>query len=257
MCRNHISCENLIQFQKLKIIITIYSFDYLQKLEVNLNFRGFFLSIYSFFSLLFVIFFMFIFKTKIHQIRKFWSTSMVKLIGADVKQIGKFNKDADVILLNHNSMLDVVLLDYLHPKDIAWVANEKLTKVPVFGWIFKLTNLIIINPRKPSSVDVLITRIKEELSNNRPIGIFPEGTRGDNDKIIRFKKGIKNISEDLNLKIQPIVLLGTQERLDTKTFKANSGEVKVIYLDTIESYSENWYKELENEFNEVYKKYKG
>ena len=212
---------------------------------------------YSFFSLLLVILFMFVFKTKVHHIRQLWSASMVKLIGVKIEEIGTFNKDADVILLNHNSMLDVILLDYLHPKDIAWVTNEKLIKIPVFGWIFKLTNLIIINPVKPSSVTILVNRIQEELLRSRPIGIFPEGTRGKNDTIIKFKKGIKNISEGLNLTIQPIVLVGTQEGLDTKKLVSTSGEVKVIYLDTIASYNENWYENLENEFNDVYKKYKG
>ena len=221
-----------------------------------MNFRGFFLSVYSFFSLLIVVVLMMIFKTKVHHIRQVWSASMVKLIGVDIKEIGMLNRDADVLLLNHNSMLDVVLLDYLHSKDIAWVANEKLTKVPVFGWIFKLTNLIIINPLKSSSVTLMVSRIKEELLQNRPIGIFPEGTRGKNDKIIKFKKGIKNISESLNLTIQPIVLVGTKERLDTKRLRSTSGELKVIYLDTIESYSEGWYEKLQQEFNDTYKKYK-
>ena len=222
-----------------------------------MNFRGFFLSVYSFFSLLIVVFLMILFKTKRHSIRRFWSASMIKLTGSNISEIGSFNKNTDIILLNHNSMLDVVLLDYIHPKDIAWVANEKLTKVPVFGWIFKLTNLIIINPLKSSSVKLMTSRIKEELANDRPIGIFPEGTRAKNDTMIKFKKGIKNISQDLNLTIQPIVLIGTKERLDTKTLQSTSGEIKIIYLDTIKSFNENWYKELENEFNEVYKKYKG
>lgn len=223
-----------------------------------MNFRGFVLSVYSFFSLLIVIFLMVVFKTRIHFTRRLWSASMIKLIGAKISEIGSLNKDADVILLNHNSMLDVVLLDYIHPKDIAWVTNEKLIKIPVFGWIFKLTNLIIINPLKSSSVKVMVSRIKEELEKDRPIGIFPEGTRAKDDTIIKFKKGIKNISEDLGLTIQPIVLIGTKERLDTKALRSNSGKIQVIYLDTIESYNnENWYEELEKKFNDTYEKYKG
>jgi 1-acyl-sn-glycerol-3-phosphate acyltransferase len=45
-------------------------------------------------------------------------------------------------------MFDITLLDYLHPKDIVWVTNSKLAKIPVFGWIFKLPNLILIDPIK-------------------------------------------------------------------------------------------------------------
>jgi len=221
-----------------------------------MNLKGFLIAVYSFISLLLVIVFMFLFKNKIYSIRKLWSTSMVKLIGVDIKEIGKIDNSADIILLNHNSMFDIVLLDYLYPKDIAWVANSKLAKVPVFGLIFKLPNLILIDPIKRSSIRTLITRVQEELLHNRPIGIFPEGTRGDNDEIIKFQKGIKTIVERLNLKVQPIVLVDTRERLDTKTLKSSSGEIKLIYLDTIQASNEDWYEELEKNFKKIYKQNK-
>ena len=195
---------------------------------------------------------MYTFKSKVHQIRRFWSASMIKLIGVDLKVRGSLNTEADVILLNHNSMLDIILLDFLHPKDLCWVANEKLSKVPVFGQIFKLTNLILINPAKSSSFGIMSDKIKEEMMNDRPIGIFPEGTRGNDDKIIKFKKGIKRVAEDLNLSVQPIILVNTKKRLNTKDFSASAGVVKVIYLDTIETYSKNWYKNLEDQFNKIY-----
>lgn len=217
-----------------------------------MNFKGFLLGIYSFISLLIVIVFMFFFRNKIHVIRKMWAYSMVKLIGADIKEMGSLDSEADIILLNHNSMFDITLLDYLHPKDIAWVTNEKLAKVKIFGWIFKFPKLILIDPTKRSSLKILIHRSKEEVINKRPIGIFPEGTRGDCDDIIDFQKGAKLIAEKLNLKVQPIVLINTRKRLDTKTFISSPGEIKVIYLDTATSSNERWYEDMENNFKAAY-----
>lgn len=218
-----------------------------------MNVKGFFLSIYSFVSLLIVIIFMVLFRNKIHFIRQLWAASMVKLINVDIKEIGELDKEADVILLNHNSMLDVLLLDYLHPKDIAWVANEKLANTPIFGSIFKLPNLILLDPTKINSIKLLTNKIQEEIASGRPIGIFPEGTRGDNDEITDFQKGIKIIAEKLNLKIQPIVLTNTRKRLDTKKYISTPGEVKIIYLDTIQTLKKNWYEELQITFKNTYK----
>jgi len=212
------------------------------------------MAIYSFFSLLIVIVFMYIFKTKIHIIRKVWATSMVKMIGVDIQEIGSLDTDADIVILNHNSMFDITLLDYLHPKDIAWVTNEKLASIPVFGWIFKFPNLILIDPTKRNSLKILLHRSKEEIASNRPIGIFPEGTRGDNDAIVDFQKGVKLIAEKLNLKVQGIVLVNTRKRLDTKNFLSSSGKVKVIYLETVGSSSKDWFANMEQSMKETYKK---
>jgi len=179
---------------------------------------------------------------------------MVKLIGVNIKETGLLDTKADIIVLNHNSMFDITLLDYIHPRDIAWVANEKLAKVPVFGWIFKFPNLILIDPLKRSSLKILVNRTKEELDNKRPIGIFPEGTRGDTDEIITFQKGAKLLVEKFNLRVQPIVLVDARKRLDTKTFKTSPGTVKVIYLDTVDSKDKDWFDKLENSVKETYLK---
>ena len=220
-----------------------------------MNFKGFLMGIYSFFSLLIVIVLMYFFRSKIPLIRKLWATSMVKLIGADIEVSGSLDADADIIILNHNSMFDITLMDYLHTKDIAWVTNIKLANVPVFGWIFKFPNLILIDPKKRSSLKVLFNRSKEESQNKRPIGIFPEGTRGDSDDMIKFQKGAKLIAEKFNLTIQPIVLTNTRKRLDTKTFISTAGKIKVTYLDTVSPNKDNkndWFDDIENSMNETY-----
>lgn len=213
------------------------------------------MGIYSFFSLLIVIVFMYFFRKKIPLIRRIWASSMVKLVGVDVKEIGSLDSSSDMIILNHNSMFDITLLDYLHPKDIAWVTNIKLANISVFGWIFKFPNLILIDPKKRNSLKILISRAKEEVQNKRPIGIFPEGSRGDNDSIADFQKGAKLIAEKLNLKVQPIVLINTRQRLDTKTFISTPGEVKVVYLDTIVPSEKDWFEKMEQLVNHTYKEY--
>ena len=75
---------------------------------------------------------MYFFRQRIPLIRKSWAFSMIKIIGVDIESTGVLDTNADLIVLNHNSMLDIILLDYLHPIDIAWVTNIKLANAPVF-----------------------------------------------------------------------------------------------------------------------------
>lgn len=225
--------------------------------RLTMNFKGFLVAIYSLFSLLIVIVMMYFFRQKIPLIRKLWAFSMIKIIGVDIENTGTLDASADLIALNHNSMLDIILLDYLHPADIAWVTNIKLANVPVFGWIFKLPNLILIDPLKRSSLRILTNRTREEVANKRLIGLFPEGTRGDTNDMTDFQKGGQLIAERLNLKVQPIVLIGTRERLNTKTVISTPGQIKVIYLDAIKPSNKEWFEKTEKTMKDTYNKLNG
>jgi 1-acyl-sn-glycerol-3-phosphate acyltransferase len=152
-------------------------------------------------------------------------------------------------------MLDIIVLEHLHPKDIAWVARSSLAQAPLFGYIFKLPNLILIDHKKRSSIKYLSQRAKEEHQNSRPIAIFPEGTRGKDNSIKKFQAGAKIVANNLELKVQPIVLTNTRDRLDTDNLRSSSGEVEIIYLDTIDTKDKEWYKKVEESINRTYNKY--
>ena len=188
------------------------------------------------------------------MIRKVWAYSMIKMIGVKIEEVGKLDTEANVIAMNHNSMLDILLFDHLHSKDIAWVANNKLSKIPLFGLIFTLPRLILIDPIKNSSLKTLLTKTKQERKEGRPIGVFPEGTRGDSNDMIKFKIGTKLLVEKLHLSVQPIILVNTRERLDTKTYKSSPGVVKIIYLDTINpsDLKDDWYEGLYHQMKTRY-----
>jgi len=197
---------------------------------------------------------MYLFKSKIHTVRKVWAYSMIKIIGVKIEEIGKLDTKADVIAMNHNSMLDILLFDHLHSKDIAWVANIKLSKIPLFGLIFTLPRLILIDPMKKSSLKTFLLKTRKEIEEGRPIGVFPEGTRGDTNDMIKFKVGTKLLVQKLNLSVQPIILVNTRERLDTKTYNSSPGVVTIIYLDTIDpsELKEDWYEELYHQMKTKY-----
>ena len=225
------------------------------KVNNKMNIKGFFIGVYSFFSLTIAIILMYIFKQHILFIRKKWAASMIYIIGINIKKFGSLDEKADIIFLNHNSMLDIILLDYLHPKEIAWVTNMKFAKIPFFGLIFRLPNLILIDPNNKSSLRTLLKRSQQEIKNRRVIGIFPEATRGKDNEIIPFKQGARMITECLKLKVQTIVLTNTRERLDTKRLTASSGLVKIIYFDTFTPESKDWFKETEILMKDTYKQY--
>lgn len=216
------------------------------------KFRGVVALVQFSITILFVIVLMYIFNKQNHFIRKTWAKLQMFLLGVKIKEIGKIDMSADLILINHQSLLDIVILESIHSRNIAWVAKKEIGNMPVFGHILRAPKMISIDRENKAGLVHLLKEVKNRLELKRPIAIFPEGTRTNGDEILKFKAGAKMVAEKFNLKIQPIILTKTKQILDSKKLTANPGEIKVIALESfIADKQSNWYEELENKMRQT------
>jgi len=198
---------------------------------------------------------MYLFRSKNRGLRRAWAAMQMKLLGITLEIKGDIDPNADMLVMNHQSVLDIMVFEYLHPKNLAWVAKKEIADIPWFGHILKAPDMIIIERESKSSLVKLIKESKEKLEQQRPIAIFPEGTRSDGTKIRKFKAGAKMIANKYNLKVQPAILVGTRTILDSQNLKQSSGTVKIIYLPVVEAKKgEDWYEKIEQDMSEVLKK---
>ena len=199
-----------------------------------------------------VIFLMRLFPDMQWVFRKKWAKMQSWLTGYDLEIIGKPDPDAQMVLMNHQSLLDIIVMDASYPKDLAWVAKKEIADMPFFGQILTLPKMIIIDREDKRSLVKLVKDAKARLAEGRVIAMFPEGTRSDGRKILPFKLGARYVAEKLKLKVQPAVIVNTRRILDSLDFTARSGKVKIIYLDPIDPTSDkNWYKNLHDEMQKV------
>lgn len=179
----------------------------------------------------------------------------MKLMGVKVVVKGTLDPDAQMLLMNHQSILDIVVMESLHPKNLAWVAKQEIAKIPWFGRILKAPRMIIVERESKTSLVGLLKDAKDRISKNRPIAIFPEGTRTDGKKLRKFKAGAKMIADKNNLLVQPVVIVGTKEIFDSQNMRQQSGEVTIVFLPSIEAKKKTtWYEECENIMDETLKK---
>lgn len=203
-----------------------------------------------------MILFMYIFKSKNHYFRKKWSSMQMKLLGIRIEEMGKLDLNAQLLMINHQSMLDIVIFEYLHQKNIAWIAKQEIEKLPLFGHIIKAPNMISVDREDKAGLIKLLKDAGDRLESNRPIAIFPEGTRGDGKKLLPFKAGAKMIANKYNLLVQPIVVIGSKDRLDSVKLTATSGSVKIIYLDSfVATKDKDWFEDTQKKMNEVFDNY--
>lgn len=112
-----------------------------------------------------------------------------------------------IVASKHQSAWETIFFLILFDNPV-FIIKKELTKIPIYGWYLKKIGMICID--RKSGVNALKQMkfgVEEALKNNRPVIIFPEGTRVSPRAIVRLKSGIKYLHESFpQVSIIPIAL---------------------------------------------------
>ncbi|TQR33040.1 1-acyl-sn-glycerol-3-phosphate acyltransferase [Campylobacter sp. MIT 99-7217] len=187
---------------------------------------------------------------EIWQIRQKWAKLQGFIFGFDYELEGEFEQEASMILMNHQSMLDIIALEALYPKNLAWIAKKELKELPIFKYAMIKPKLLCIDRKNPRDLVRILKEAKQRLDEGRVLAIFPEGTRSKSDKMLKFQSGAKILNEKLNLKIQPILIVDSSKILDSKSFSVKSGTLKLICLPLVDANDEHWLENTRKQMQE-------
>ena len=156
----------------------------------------------------------------------------------------------------HQSMFETFALQSVLDYPI-FILKKELLKIPLFGLYLKKINSIEIvrgttTKENLSFFDKVSSIVKSE---NRPLLIFPQGTRvGVKDKV-PFKKGVGKIYETLNISCVPIAL-NSGKVWPKKGMIKYPGKITVSFLEPIKPglNRDEFIKSLENKiYDEINK----
>ena len=106
------------------------------------------------------------------------------------------------IASSHQSMLQTIFNSPI------FILKKELLLIPVFGWYLKKIGSISIKRNKTTKENLGFFENISKIVNNsdRPLIIFPQGTRVLPAERPPFKKGAARIYESLNIYCQPIAI---------------------------------------------------
>tara|TARA_B110000483_G_scaffold242989_1_gene330759 strand:- start:3389 stop:4105 length:717 start_codon:yes stop_codon:yes gene_type:complete len=145
-----------------------------------------------------------------------------------------------LILSNHQSYLDVpVILTYI--RLTAYMAKDSLFKIPVFGASLRQAGVLVVDQTNPRKNRDLGDRMLANLAKGLYYGVFPEGTRSRDCKLLPFKKGIFHYCVQAGIPILPVTFPNTGVIMPRKQMKMYTGDLDIIIHPIIQPED---YKEL-------------
>ena len=134
--------------------------------------------------------------------RFFLSTKIIVNGRENIIQDKKF-----FIAASHQSMFETFFLQTIFNSPV-FIVKKELLFIPIFGWFLKKIGSISIRRNKVSKENLgFFNDISKQInSSNRPLIIFPQGTRLPPEDRSSFKKGSARIYEELKISCQPIAI---------------------------------------------------
>jgi 1-acyl-sn-glycerol-3-phosphate acyltransferase len=113
-----------------------------------------------------------------------------------------------LLVCNHVSFVDAVLLMAASPRPIRFVMDHRIFRVPVLGWLFKLAKCIPIAPQKedPATYAAAFEAADRVLAEGDLLLIFPEGAITRDGQVAEFKAGMMKILERRPVPVVPMAL---------------------------------------------------
>ena len=133
----------------------------------------------------------------------------------------------------HQSMFETFVLQKPLSFPI-FILKKELLRIPLFGWYLKKIGSVEITRGKTTKDNLnFFGKIKSIIEkNNRPLLIFPQGTRVKYGEKIPFKKGVGRIYEFLNLPCVPVAL-NSGKIWPKNSFMKYKGDIHISFLNPI------------------------
>ena len=152
----------------------------------------------------------------------------------DITVDGEFPDDPRrpyVCVSNHLSQGDPPIIARV-PWEMKWVAKAELFRLPIAGWLLRMSGDIPVDRRDRESRANVLKRARFYLQNRCSVMFFPEGTRSRDGRVQRFADGAFRLAMKEGVPVLPIAIDGTQEALPKHSiwFDPNPEKIRVRVL---------------------------
>ena len=133
-----------------------------------------------------------------------------------------------MFIANHTSMVDIMLMLYVTKNPFVFVGKKELSKIPLFGFFYKRTCILVDRNSSKSKLEVFHSAQKK-LDMGLSVCIFPEGGVPDDVELVldSFKDGAFRLAIEHNIPIAPMTFHDNKKRFSYEFFSGSPGKMRV------------------------------
>ena len=165
------------------------------------------------------------------RIARIWAKFILIGMGLRWQTLGKTHHEKGksyMFIANHTSMIDIMLMLVTVQNPFVFVGKKELTKIPLFGFFYKRTCILVDRSNAESRKAVYLSA-KRKLDSGLSVCIFPEGLVPEEDiKLAPFKDGAFRLAINHQIPIVPFSFLDVKRRFSYTFFSGGPGKLRVL-----------------------------
>jgi len=188
---------------------------------------------------------------------RIWAKVILFGMGFKVKrEVEQEMKEGEsyMFVANHTSMTDIMLMLTVVKNPFVFVGKQELTKIPLFGFFYKRTCILVDRSSSKSRMAVFESAQKR-LRQGLSICIFPEGGVPDDESVVldEFKDGAFRLALEHQIPIVPLTFADNKKRFSYTFFSGSPGimRVKIHYFFETKNQTADYKKTIKEAVRQV------
>lgn len=132
------------------------------------------------------------------------SRAVLRALGITVETTGAPRRDPALVVGNHQSFLDILVLAAQRP--MRQVAKVEVAGWPLFGGLARTTGSLFLDRRALHELPALVEAAGAALRSGDTVQVFPEATTRCGDAITEFHRAVLQAAVDAAVAVTPVTL---------------------------------------------------
>lgn len=142
-------------------------------------------------------------------------------------------QEACIVVANHASYLDGVILTAAMPPRFSFVIKHEMSSAPLVGWLLARLGSEFVQRSDKKAAGNAASRIIQKARNGACLGVFPEGTFVREPGLRTFHLGAFLTATRVGLPVVPVVIHGSRQILPAHCWWPRPGSLEVEVLPAV------------------------
>ncbi|WP_326539029.1 lysophospholipid acyltransferase family protein [Pseudorhodoferax sp.] len=136
---------------------------------------------------------------------RWWSAGMLRRLGITLHLQGRFKPGAKLLVANHVSWLDILVVHAVCP-EARFVSKAEVRQWPLVGRLVAAGNTLYLARERKRDALRVVHQAAEALQAGDTVAVFPEGTTGPGGTLLPFHANLLQAAIASGCAVQPLAL---------------------------------------------------